>query len=151
MTTEAIKWLLYDLMRTWSTNEEIAAKLAERGATFEDMVTFAVEQGRRLCTDIRCELPSDHDGPCKPEPEDDEDDEPTEPDEDAITTRDDRKFYQYGKMVLSIGPDDDRDDALVAYMNKEQFWPDCWSISDHGNPHLIDLNDAYTRNPRKDN
>ncbi len=60
-----------------------------------------------------------------------------EPGDDDITTSNDRDFYQYGKLILSIGPDDDRNDALTAYMNKAKFWPNCWTISDHGNAHLI--------------
>ncbi len=35
---------------------------------------------------------------------------------------------------MTIGPDDDRDKALREYMDKAQFWPNVWTISDHGNP-----------------
>jgi hypothetical protein len=90
----------------------------------------------------------------------DEDDEPTEPDEDDLTTTDHRTFYQNRKPVLrlatypengaawerrgkgswyplpsSIGADD-HEAALRAYMEHEQFWPNAWVISDHGNAHL---------------
>lgn len=68
-----------------------------------------------------------------------------EPDEDSITTDDHRKFWQYRKLVLTIDEDDNVEDALVAYMNREQFWPDCYWISDHGNAHRIDLTAAYKR------
>lgn len=66
-----------------------------------------------------------------------------EPDEDAITTTDGRTFWQYRKLVLTVDEDEDRDEALVTHMNSVQSWPDCWSISDHGNAHRIDLTEAY--------
>ncbi len=44
MTTEAIKWLLYDLLRTGSTDEEIVTRLQERGATYTDLVRYIVEK-----------------------------------------------------------------------------------------------------------
>lgn len=88
----------------------------------------------------------------------DEDDEPSHPDEDDITTGDHEKFYQYGSLVLwrirdtstwffrvsatrnsELGVFEDYRDALRRYMDVSQFWPDAWFISDHGNPHLIDL------------
>jgi len=73
--------------------------------------------------------------------EEEEADEPEadEPDEDDLVTSDDRNFYQYGKRVLVVDEEEDRDDAIRAYMDREQFWPDAWSISDHGNAHRIDL------------
>jgi hypothetical protein len=62
-----------------------------------------------------------------------------EPDEDSITTSDHRRFYQYGKLVLEIGEDADYKAELTAYMEREQFWPSCWFVSDHGNTHLIEF------------
>jgi hypothetical protein len=73
------------------------------------------------------------------EEEDDTDDEAEGPDDDALTTTDDVHFYQYGKLVLTVGEDEDRDVALRRFMDEQQFWPDAWSISDHGNAHRIDL------------
>lgn len=61
------------------------------------------------------------------------------PDADAITTPDDRRFYQYGKLVLELTDDDDRDSHLRAYMDAQQFWPEVWSLSDHGNWTRIDI------------
>lgn len=82
------------------------------------------------------------------------------PDEDAITTEDHIRFYQYGKLAfeyreeetsdqvwyaprrgesgkIDLGDDNTVEHAIQAYMNHEQFWPDAWFISDHGNAHLI--------------
>lgn len=92
-----------------------------------------------VITEFRAKADEAEDEPEESEPEEDSD----EPDEDAITTSDDRTFYQYGKKVLEIDEDDDRDEALVMYMNRAQFWPDCWTISDHGNSCRIDLQAAY--------
>lgn len=89
------------------------------------------------------------------EPEDDE------PSEDDITTEDHEKFYQSGRLVLRYYPEDgtanylpssapdwrllgtfDNCEAAVrAYMEKVQFWPNVWWVSDHGNAHLMDLTD----------
>lgn len=68
-----------------------------------------------------------------------------EPDEDAITTEDHRRFYQYGKLVLSLSDDADHKSELRAFMEREQFWPGCWFISDHGNAHPIDLSASTPR------
>lgn len=96
--------------------------------------------------------------------EQEDDDEPTEPQEDDITTGDHQRFYQNGRLVLRLdNPDAESgdsdaghytylapgmrwrnlgtfeccEDALRAYMDATQYWPNCWFISDHGNAHLI--------------
>lgn len=66
--------------------------------------------------------------------------EPTEPDEDDITTTDDNKWYQYGKLYHT----GDRK-SLAAKMDHDQFWPNVWSISDHGNTVLISADVADAR------
>lgn len=79
----------------------------------------------------------------------------SEPEDGDLTTTDHETFYQDGKIILSRGPADrwdirhpnrvflgtfaDCEDALRAYMDRVQFWPNCWFISDHGNAHLMDL------------
>lgn len=89
----------------------------------------------------------------------DEDEDSDEPDEDALTTTDHIRFYQYGKLAFTYdenGPTVDLPDgralaieavndeytveeAIRVYMDHAQFWPDAWFISDHGNAHRIDL------------
>lgn len=102
------------------------------------------------------------------QPAEDEQDDPEEPDEDSLTTEDHERFYQYGRIVLSRfhlrglppskewyyheGKDrigqvlgvfhDDYKAAVRAYMDRVQFWPDCYFISDHGNAHRIDLSEG---------
>ena len=106
------------------------------------------------------DVENDHECPADP------DAEPTEPQEDDLTTSDHETFYQSGERVLQIikqnsfpsgkpvsewwfldhgkwnGLGDFKEDykaALRAYMERTQFWPNAWFISDHGNAHLIDL------------
>lgn len=94
------------------------------------------------------------------------DDEPSEPQEDDLTTTDHETFYQNGKPVLRIlgrlsgnweyyqnepgkfarwhvlGTFSSYESAVRAYMDRVQFWPNCWFISDHGNAHLMDLTEG---------
>lgn len=74
---------------------------------------------------------------CNVGEDEDEEEEFLEPEEGDLTSSNGTDWYQYGKKVLTIGIDDDRDAELLAFMDKEKFWPNCWSISDHGNAHLI--------------
>lgn len=89
-----------------------------------------------------------------------------EPQDGDITTEDERTFYQDGKAVLRAvdGPDGEYweayynlpasgsrpfwrplgrfascEQAVSAYMVATSFWPNVWSISDHGNAHRMDL------------
>lgn len=68
-------------------------------------------------------------------PDFEEDDQPQE---DDYTTSDHCEFYQNGKLVVEVDKDaDDWRPAVRAHMDKEQFWPNVWFISDHGNAHLL--------------
>lgn len=103
--------------------------------------------------------------------DEDEDSEPTEPEDEDITTTDHETFYQSGREVLSRHRErysneptdawyarirnsaghyewfhlgnfgDDHLAALRAYMEREQWWPNVWFISDHGNAHLMNINE----------
>jgi hypothetical protein len=106
--------------------------------------------------DALADAQSSSDDDDEDEPADDEAIDSDEPDEDSITTSDHETFYQYGKQVLvkqssghwfaprwgsyvNVKDLDDHCEALRAYMDREQFWPDVWFVSDHGNAHRIDL------------
>lgn len=96
--------------------------------------------------------------------------DPTEPEESDITTSDHKHFYQDGKLWLTVTEEstetvqctecnkidqDDQDwcdehtgkrgismsDQVKAKMESDQFWPNVWFISDHGNAHLMSLDD----------
>ena len=93
--------------------------------------------------------------------EEDDNQEP-EPDENSITTENYWTFYQDGKVVLKrVIPEraengndwerksasggfyplgkfgDDVHKAINAYLDHEQYWPNVFFISDHGNAQLI--------------
>lgn len=63
---------------------------------------------------------------------------PQAPEEGDYTTEDYRHFYQYGKLAVTTTPETFEQD-LRAHMEQENFYPDVWVISDHGNAHLITL------------
>lgn len=69
------------------------------------------------------------------------DTEPREPEEGDITTEDYRKFYQYGRIYLQVGRDADWRKSVNRQMKKDGFFPNVWFISDHGNAHLMILED----------
>lgn len=97
--------------------------------------------------------------------------EAEEPQEDDITTTNHEKFYQNGRLVLeqsrtmTVAPGttseqldtwfyydngrrllgtfgDNHVAALRAYMERTQWFPNVWFISDHGNAHLMDLTEG---------
>ena len=59
-----------------------------------------------------------------------------EPDEDGgdILSSDDNRWFQYGKLYHT----GDRD-SLLRKMEQDQFYPNVWIISDHGNSCLIEV------------
>lgn len=69
------------------------------------------------------------------------------PTEDDYVTTDYREWYQYRKHVLTVR-DDNWQIAVELDMAKKNFWPNCWFVSDHGNPHLLSL--AYDNPARVD-
>jgi hypothetical protein len=77
-----------------------------------------------------------------------EDDEPGEPEEGDYVTEDDAScavmhFREHGtgKLQLSVKVDEkDWRRAVKDHMDREQFWPNVWFVSDHGNAHLLSVN-----------
>lgn len=67
-----------------------------------------------------------------------------EPQEDDYKTEDHIHFYQYGKLVVTVPMADgfEAEDWMPhvrAHVEKEQYFPNVWWISDHGNAHLISV------------
>lgn len=65
-----------------------------------------------------------------------------EPEEGDLVTSDHVHFYQDGKRALVIDGGNDASEASMweqidAYMARDQFWPNVWFISDHGNAHIM--------------
>lgn len=75
------------------------------------------------------------DSPDDDSPDSLDDADPDSPDD--YLTYDYVHWYQNGRLVLET-PDMPYA-AVKAHMDQEQFWPNAWFISDHGNAHLIDL------------
>jgi len=73
------------------------------------------------------------------------DEEFLEPEEGDIETDDHVHWYQYGKLVLTTDEDlttAEMNAEIRAFMEREQYWPNVWWISDHGNAHPMSLQDA---------
>ena len=64
------------------------------------------------------------------------------PEEGDYTTEDHEHFYQFGKRAVVVSEEEEWPPTLKAHMDREQFWPNVWWISDHGNAHLINLSAA---------
>lgn len=66
--------------------------------------------------------------------------EPSEPSEDDLVTDDHERFYSGGKLQLTVPADASTRqmwEEIDQWMGREQFFPNVWSISDHGNAHLM--------------
>ncbi|MFP4047898.1 MAG: hypothetical protein ACLFT4_09115 [Bacteroidales bacterium] len=46
-----------------------------------------------------------------------------------------------GKFIGEFIEDDEAEYAIIQFMNKNDYWPDVWFVSDHGNvsPYKFDL------------
>jgi hypothetical protein len=64
-----------------------------------------------------------------------------EPEEGDYSTEDHIHFYQYGKLVVTVPEGESIRQALQDHMNENAFFPNVWFISDHGNAHLMTLDD----------
>lgn len=70
------------------------------------------------------------------------------PDEGDYVTEDHEHFYQSGKLAVVVSEGEQWAHKLKAHMDREQFWPDVYWLSDHGNAHLIDMFDALAGEDR---
>jgi hypothetical protein len=95
-----------------------------------------------------------------------DEDEQTEPEDGDLSTGDHYTYFQHGSIVLERARHkysrawlqvwyardrsdkpwyqlgnfgDDHVSAVRAYMEKIEYWPTVWFISDHGNAHVMDL------------
>ena len=93
-------------------------------------------------------------GPCRecgyrePDPDDyvqiQEDDPPTEPEEEDLLTEDHVRFFiresEHRGPVVVVAEGQDWRREVKRYMLRERWYPNVWWVSDHGNPHLLNLN-----------
>jgi hypothetical protein len=133
---------------SYSTRKEAAAsELADRikadheegmpevQGTYADLLNAALSEvdWHEIASNMIDEVSGEIDDEEKQEEED-------QIEEGDITTSDGRTFYQYGEQWLRI---DDIDthvgDAIKAKMKAEGFFPNVWTISDHGNAIPFDL------------
>jgi len=101
-------------------------------ATQEEFDRWEAEQASE------CAEPDELDEP--DEPDTDEPDEPNEPDEGDYILSDSGPLGSRtsvgvypGRHVGEFDSTEDAEDAVRAEAHKEQFWPDVWFVSDHGN------------------
>ena len=71
--------------------------------------------------------------------------DPSEPEEGDLTTEDHRVFYSGGKKAFAVGEDEDWRQAAREWMDREQFWPNVWLISDHGNAILMSVSEEPSK------
>ena len=58
---------------------------------------------------------------------------------DYISTDGGTSWYQFGNLVLTVGDDQECEDALRDHMEECGFWSNAWNISDHGNAAKVSL------------
>ena len=72
-------------------------------------------------------------------------DEPDEPQEEDLVTEDHQRFFRFGmndrRPVVQVPEDEDWRIHVKAYVDRTMYWPNVWFISDHGNAHLLSLED----------
>ena len=62
------------------------------------------------------------------------------PEEGDIITSDHRRFFQYGKLVLTLRPSDETASMwkqLDAFMSRSNFWPNVFVEEERGGYHLL--------------
>lgn len=68
-------------------------------------------------------------------------DTPTEPDEADLVTDDHVHFYASGKLELTVPADASTRQMwaeIDAWVGREQWYPNVWFVSDHGNAHRME-------------
>lgn len=69
------------------------------------------------------------------------------PEEGDLTTENHRQFWvvgatsRYPAIDLTEDESEEWQKHVKAYMDRQQFWPNVWSVSDHGNTCLLSLDE----------
>jgi hypothetical protein len=85
------------------------------------------------------EAPDDEDSD---DEDSDDDDEPSEPDDEDWVTEDHITFRAHGTRGVLVVPEGaEWRDVLKARMVADNFFPNVWFVSDHGNAHILSLSD----------
>lgn len=132
--------LTFICLRPGDTDPDYFDNYTDRQKAFcdEDAETLSIyshEDQNAFDEDLLADEDQDQD-------EDEDQDEFSKPEEGDITTEDHARFFQYGKLWLEIDKDIDTREMNAAIrhkMDQDQFWPNIWFISDHGNAHLMSV------------
>jgi hypothetical protein len=134
-THELLKWLSSNLQRPGYCDEA----MQEFGGEFTDTVALIslgqYHEKNEVLGIVRSALEAQIEATDDDEAED-------EIEEGDITTEDGRTFYQHGELWLTTGTNDTHAEAsrkIRAKMEAESFFPNVWTISDHGNAIPFDL------------
>lgn len=117
----------------WTVKQPVVNKQVKRKATSES--TDPAEQAAQKFLNEEDDSEADFAGQVDAGVE-----EFNEPEEGDILTEDHRHFYQYGKLWLEVPEDQEWEETarmIREKMQAENFLPNVWFISDHGNSHLM--------------
>lgn len=73
-----------------------------------------------------------------------------EPDAGDNTTSDHRNSFQFGRLVLVVDERDEWAHVLKDHIDREQFWPNLWFLSDHGTVSLVKLLDELAETKERE-
>jgi hypothetical protein len=66
-----------------------------------------------------------------------------EPEDGDLVTKDYRKFWEVGsnrsRSAVVVGEDDEWNEVVKTYMDKQQYWPNVWLERDRGGWDLLDI------------
>ncbi len=136
--------LTFITLRPGDTDPDYFEKYTERQRAFcsddaETLSIYSQDDNDPFDEDLLADEDQDEEEETADE---DQDDETSEPEEGDITTEDHKRFYQYGKLWLELDQDlasNEMNASIRAQMDKDQFWPNVWFISDHGNAHPMSV------------
>ncbi len=63
------------------------------------------------------------------------------PQDEDITTEDHHHFYYLGRCIVTVDEDVEWEPYVGAWCKQHGYFPNVWSISDHGNACLISVSD----------
>lgn len=102
--------------------DTLTCDLCGTEATPETQIGLDLDTGHDVCPD--CQSAEDMADDCDIQPDD-------------WITEEGNQFYQNGTLILDATDMTDKQAARAAalIMKRQQYWPNVWFISDHGNVH----------------
>lgn len=136
------KFVLADMVKDYVTDTDNGL-IPDLGATMaSDLLGSALDNVNWV--EIAESMLSDYEEEQEDTEDESEDDTPSEPEEGDYTSSDYKNWYQYNKRVL-VTPEGGEDYKVIIknHMERNNFYPNVWIISDHGNAHLITLQESH--------